>query len=97
MAAIANDHVAMQLFLQRHHVGRWVACGGESFFVVSAWLVDHDAVGIGRVHELLAGGRVARTLNIAALRGQQREVAPLLFFRNGRSQPWIVVAPGAAP
>ncbi len=33
MAAITNDHVAMQLFLQRYHVGRRVS---EGFFLFLA-------------------------------------------------------------
>ncbi len=66
-------------------------------FAVSAGLVDHDAVGIGRLHHLFTAGRVAGPPDVTALRRNLRHVAPPLLIRNRGAKRRIVVPARAAP
>src|ERR1035441_8479612 len=88
----------MNLFLQGYIVRRFRAVSGSPMaLAVAAGLVDHHAVGIGRLQKLSALRAMAGTPHIAAGGGKLGQIAPPNLIGNRRSQSRIVVAAGAAP
>ncbi len=94
MTAIADNHVAMQLLLQRGIVRGWVV---EITLSIPARLVDHDAVCVGGLHKLFTARRVAGSPDIASLRRDLSQITPVLFIWNRGAKGGIIVTSSAAP
>ncbi len=101
MAAVADDHVAMQLqfelLLLASHLCSWTAWVAEAIFSITARLNHHDAEGVGGVHKLFTLSGVPWAPEIAAHRCHLLQVAPLLLLRNTRCKAWIVVPARTSP
>ena len=55
MIAITQDQITMQLAFDCLPVaGLGGALGGKSVFTIAAGIDDHDAIGVGRIHEFRA-------------------------------------------